>query len=138
MLIMLFGSMALAVGALQVFSHIGGGKILFGNAKVFGIAIEGYTLFTTFMTAGTVSGMLINTLAGLIAWGLLELGAAIFGGTKIIWKYSDVSFANRSFGFSCIEVEPTLTAAIFAKWIKQKLGSFKAVVSEFLSVFKTA
>lgn len=90
------------------------------------------------MTAGTVSGLLINTLAGLIAWGLLELGAAVFGGTRIIWKYSDVSFANRSFGFSFIEVEPTLTAAIFAKWLKRTFSSFKTGVYEFLSGFKTA
>lgn len=134
----LFGSMALAVGALQVLSHIGGGKILFGNAKVFGIAIEGYTVWTTFMAAGTVSGLLMNTLAGLVAWGLLELGAAMFGGTRIIWNWKNVSFANRSFGFSTREVLPTLNTILFAKWVKRTFSSISSSISEFLSVFRTA
>jgi hypothetical protein len=126
--------MALAVGALQVLSHIGGGKVLFGNAKIFGIAIEGYTVWTTFMTAGTVSGLLINTLAGLMAWGLLELGASIYGGKGLRWSWSEKG--NGRLGFYTVEVLPTLTMETFGNKITSTIKGLKDfVVNLYHSVF---
>jgi hypothetical protein len=133
---MLFASTAVAVGGLQLLSHLGSTKYLWGNAKAFGIAIEGYTFFTTLLTAGTVSGLIINTMAGLIAWGFLELGSAIYGGTKVIWKYTDMDLMKFKFGFSTIEIKPTLTAESFAKWMKGMFSSIKSGILNMVSAFK--
>lgn len=105
-------SVATAAAAIQAFSHFGGSKFIFGNSKAIGVAIEFYFIATTLLTAGTVQGFVINLFGGLIAAGLLELGAFLFGGTKIIWSYSNVR--NGRFGFSTKEVSGFLTGLDFA------------------------
>ena len=137
MLLTLFASTAVAIASLQLLSHFGSGKILFGNARLFGIAIEGYTFWTTMLTAGTVSGLLINTLAGLIAWGLLEVGAAMFGGTRVIWSWNDVDLGNWKFGFSTKQIAPTLTLEVFASMIVSTFNTVKTGAMRLFNLVKT-
>lgn len=133
---LLFAAVAVAAGLIQTLSHIGGSKYVFGNSHFFGIVLELMVLFTTLLTGGTVSGFLINTLAGLLVYAILELGASWKGGTKIHFSLKDIK--NGSFGFSTSKVEPTMSS--------EKLGSMavdaaikfvKGVSAFFVSVVDT-
>jgi hypothetical protein len=134
----LFGGLAVSLGLVQTIYHIGGGKsgYVFGNAAIFGIVLEALVLWNTVMFAGTVTSLLINTISGLMVYGILELGASIYGGKGLRWSWSEKG--NGRLGFYTVEVLPTLTMALFAKWIKQKLGSFKYGIYALVSAFRAA
>jgi hypothetical protein len=117
---------AVAAGLIQTISHLspGGAKYLWGNHKAFGIGLELMVLWTTIISAGTVSALLVNTLAGLFAWGLLALGAVIFGGTKICWSWDKVNLKQMELGFYTVDIIPTLTLSAFADLLVNGIKSF--------------
>ena len=134
-LMIIFGAAAVAVGSVQTISHLAGGKAtyLFGNAHFFGVLLEGVVLWTTIMSAGTISGLLINTLAGLMIYGILELGAKIKGGKRICWKWELRS--NGRLGFYTVDIKPTMNLKTFISGVKSFfMNTFDTIRSSFKEV----
>lgn len=132
----LFGGMAVSLGLIQTVYHIGGGKsgYVFGNAKIFGIVLEALVLWNTIMFAGTVTSLLINTVSGLFVYGILELGASIYGGKGLRWSWAEKG--NGRLGFYTVEVLPTLTMEVFGNKIISAVKGLKDfVTSLYYSVF---
>lgn len=136
LLTVLFGGMAVSLGLIQTLYHIGGGKsgYVFGNAKIFGVILEALVLWNTIMFAGTVTSLLINTVSGLFVYGILELGASIYGGKGIRWSWAQKG--NGRLGFYTVEIAPTLTIEVFGqKIISAVIGLKDFAVSLFRSLF---
>ena len=136
LLTVIFGGMAVALGLVQTIYHIGGGKsgYVFGNAKVFGVVLEALVLWNTIMFAGTVTSLLINTISGLMVYGILELGASIYGGKGLRWSWAEKG--NGRLGFYTVEVLPTLTVETFGNKIASTIKGLKNfVVNLYHSVF---
>ena len=135
-LTVLFGGIAVAAGLVQSVYHILGGKsgYVFGNAMIFGIILEALVLWNTIMFAGTVTSLLINTISGLMVYGILELGASIYGGKGLRWSWSEKG--NGRLGFHTVEVLPTLTMEAFGNKITSTIKGLKDfVVNLYHSVF---
>ena len=122
LLTVIFGGMAVAFGLVQTIAHLGGKNYVFGNAKIFGIVLEALVLWNTIMFAGTVTSLLINAISGLMVYGILELGASIYGGKGLRWSWSEKG--NGRLGFYTVEVLPTLTMEVFGDKI---ISAFKGL-----------
>jgi hypothetical protein len=86
------------------------------------------------MFAGTVTSLLINTISGLMVYGILELGASIYGGKGLRWSWSEKG--NGRLGFYTVEVLPTLTMETFGNKITSTIKGLKDfVVRMYNSVF---
>lgn len=136
LLTVLFGGLAVSLGLVQTIYHIGGGKsgYVFGNAAIFGIVLEALVLWNTVMFAGTVTSLLINTISGLMVYGILELGASIYGGKGLRWSWTEKG--NGRLGFYTVEVLPTLTMEVFTdKVISVATGVKDFVVNLYHSLF---
>ena len=119
---------------MQTIAHLGGKNYVFGNAKVFGVILEGLVLWNTIMFAGTVTSLLINTISGLMVYGILELGASIYGGKGLRWSWSEKG--NGRLGFYTVEVLPTLTMESFVNKVASTIKGLKNfVVNLYHSVF---
>lgn len=134
LLTVIFGGVAVALGLVQTIAHLGGKDYVFGNAKIFGVILEGLVLWNTIMFAGTATSLLINTVSGLMVYGILELGASIYGGKGLRWSWSEKG--NGRLGFYTVEVLPTLTMEVFGdKVISAVKGLKDFVVNLYHSVF---
>ena len=134
LLTVLFGGMTVSLGLVQTIAHLGGKNYVFGNAKVFGVILEGLVLWNTIMFAGTATSLLINTISGLMVYGILELGASIYGGKGLRWSWSEKG--NGRLGFYTVEVLPTLTMESFVNKITSTIKGLKNfVVNLYHSVF---
>lgn len=134
LLTVLFGGAAVAAGLVQTIAHLGGKNYVFGNAKIFGVVLEVLVFWNTIMFAGTVTSLLINTISGLMVYGILELGAAIYGGRGLRWSWSEKG--NGRLGFYTVEVLPTLTMEVFGNKITSTIKGLKNfVVNLYHSVF---
>ena len=134
LLTVIFGGAACAAGLVQTLAHLGGKNYIFGNAKVFGVVLEALVLWNTIMFAGTVTSLLINTISGLMVYGILELGASIYGGKGLRWSWSEKG--NGRLGFYTVEVLPTLTMEAFGNKITSTIKGLKNfVVNLYHSVF---
>ena len=134
LLTVLFGGMTVSLGLVQTIAHLGGKNYVFGNAKVFGVILEGLVLWNTIMFAGTVTSLLINTISGLMVYGILELGASIYGGKGLRWSWSEKG--NGRLGFYTVEVLPTLTMESFVNKVASTIKGLKNfVVNLYHSVF---
>lgn len=135
LLTVIFGGCAVALGLVQTIYHIGGGKsgYVFGNAAIFGIVLEALVLWNTIMFAGTVTSLLINTVSGLMVYGILELGASIYGGKGLRWSWSEKG--NGRLGFYTVDILPTLTMEVFGNKVASAIGGLKDfIVSMYKSV----
>lgn len=128
LLTVIFGGCAVALGLVQTIYHLGGGKsgYVFGNAAIFGIVLEALVLWNTIMFAGTVTSLLINTVSGLMVYGILELGASIYGGKALRWSWSEKG--NGRLGFYTVEVLPTLTMEVFVNKVSSAISGLKDFV----------
>ena len=134
LLTVLFGGMTVSLGLVQTIAHLGGKNYVFGNAKVFGVILEGLVLWNTIMFAGTVTSLLVNTISGLMVYGILELGASIYGGKGLRWSWSEKG--NGRLGFYTVEVLPTLTMESFVNKVASTIKGLKNfVVNLYHSVF---
>ena len=134
LLTVLFGGMTVSLGLVQTIAHLGGKNYVFGNAKVFGVILEGLVLWNTIMFAGTATSLLINTISGLMVYGILELGASIYGGKGLRWSWSEKG--NGRLGFYTVEVLPTLTMESFVNKVASTIKGLKNfVVNLYHSVF---
>ena len=129
----LIGGAFVAAGLIQTIVHLGGKNYVFGNAKIFGVILEALVLWNTIMFAGTVTSLLINTASGLFVYGILELGASIYGGKGIRWSWAQKG--NGRLGFYTVEIAPTLTIEVFGqKIISAVIGLKDFAVSLFRSL----
>lgn len=133
LLMILFGAMALAVSSIQTIAHLAGSNAdyVFGNAHFFGILLEGMVLWTTIMSSGTISGLLINSVAGLMIYAILEFGKKWKGGKQVHWRWSLIR--NGNYGFYTTDIAPTITLASFVKSI---VNSIKNSIGTIISSIK--
>ena len=127
LLTIVFSAVAVSASLILTINHlIPGNGYVFGNAEFFTAIAEVGIIVQVFLFSGTISSLLINSIAGLFIGTMLMAGRFFYGGKKVGWSWANRK--NGKFGFSVTEIPPAITSETLPEFIANTFKSTAIVV----------
>lgn len=126
LLTIVFSAVAVSASLILTMKHLLPSGWVFGNAEAFTAVAEVIIIGQVLLFSGTISSLLINSLAGLFIGSLLLLGRFFYGGKKISWSWTNRK--NGKFGFSVTHIPPSITSETFPEFIANTIKSIATTV----------